>query len=124
MTTRPPSPPLVFVKFPSSVIGPTDAIHLPTLTTRADLGGGAGDRDRPAHAACRRRGCVGLRFWLHGCQRHLGPRRAVCGRPMGTRQEFRHVLSLGPVVLTADEVDDPQALALCARLNGEVVQES
>jgi 5-carboxymethyl-2-hydroxymuconate isomerase len=31
---------------------------------------------------------------------------------------------LGPVIVTADEIPDPQALGLCTRVNGETVQDS
>ena len=39
-------------------------------------------------------------------------------------KSFDTFCPLGPVVVTADEIPDPQALALRTRVNGEVMQES
>ena len=88
-----PEPPLVFAKFPSSVVGPGAAIVVDAaLTERVDweveLAVVVGARMR--HVARARRPRPRLR--LHGRQRRLGARRAVRRRPVGARQELRHVL--------------------------------
>ena len=95
---EPPEQPLVFAKFPSSVDrARTSAIRLPLeLTQRVDweveLAVVIGRRAR----GVARRGCARPRLRLHGRQRRLGARPAVRGRPVGARQEPRHVLPARP----------------------------
>src|SRR5207248_11196518 len=39
-------------------------------------------------------------------------------------KSFDTFCPIGPVVVTPDEIPDPQVLALCTRVNGEVMQDS
>ncbi|HYK07398.1 MAG TPA: fumarylacetoacetate hydrolase family protein [Gaiellaceae bacterium] len=120
-----PERPLVFAKLPSSVIGATDAIELDgTLTSRVDWE-------------------VELAVVVGRTLRRVAARDAldhVFGYTVGNDVSARDVqfsesqwvraksfdtfCPLGPVVVTADEIADPQALALRTRVNGEVMQES
>jgi 2-keto-4-pentenoate hydratase/2-oxohepta-3-ene-1,7-dioic acid hydratase in catechol pathway len=120
-----PLQPLVFSKFPSSVIGPTDAIELDeALTSRVDWE-------------------VELAVVVGRQMRRVAERAAldhVFGYTVGNDVSARDVqfsesqwvraksfdtfCPLGPVVVTADEIPDPQALTLRTRVNGEVMQES
>ena len=120
-----PERPLVFAKFPSSVIGPDDPIELDeTLTRRVDWE-------------------VELAVIVGRPMRHVAESGAldhVFGYTVGNDVSARDVqfsesqwvrgksfdtfCPLGPVVVTADEIPDPQALALRTRVNGEVMQES
>jgi 2-keto-4-pentenoate hydratase/2-oxohepta-3-ene-1,7-dioic acid hydratase in catechol pathway len=56
---------------------------------------------------------------------HVSARDVQFSESQWTRgKSFDTFCPLGPVVVTADEIPDPQALALCTRLNGEVMQDS
>ena len=120
-----PERPLVFAKFPSSVIGPDDSIELDeTLTRRVDWE-------------------VELAVVIGRSMRHVAESDAVThvfgytvGNDVSARdvqfsesqwvrgKSFDTFCPLGPVVVTADEIPDPQALALRTRVNGAVMQES
>jgi 2-keto-4-pentenoate hydratase/2-oxohepta-3-ene-1,7-dioic acid hydratase in catechol pathway len=120
-----PARPLVFAKFPSSVTGPTDAIELDeTLTKRVDWE-------------------VELAVIVGRRMRRVAERNAldhVFGYTVGNDVSARDIqfsesqwvrgksfdtfCPLGPVVVTTDEIPDPQALLLRTRVNGEVMQES
>lgn len=89
-----PQVPVVFAKFPSSVAGPTGPIRVPTeLTTRVDW---------EVELAV----VIDVQFsdgqWVRG-------------------KSLDTFCAVGPVVVTADEVGDPQALRLTTRVNGELV---
>lgn len=120
-----PVTPLVFGKFPSTIIGPQDEIVIdPTLTARADWEGELavviGERlfrERPDVAMERVFGyCVAndvsardLSFpeghWVRG-------------------KNFDTFCPLGPFIVTRDEVPNPQRLRLRTHVNGEIMQES
>jgi len=120
-----PERPLVFAKFPSSVIGPDDPIELDeTLTRRVDWE-------------------VELAVIVGRSMRRVAESDAldhVFGYTVGNDVSARDVqfsesqwvrgksfdtfCPLGPVAVTADEIADPQALTLRTRVNGEVMQES
>jgi len=44
-------------------------------------------------------------------------------RAMVSRKIFRHVSSLGPRLVTSDELPNPNALKIATRLNGKTVQD-
>ena len=124
-SVEPPSAPLVFAKFPSSVVGPDAPIMIdPALTGRVDWE-------------------VELAAVIGRTARHVDQREAldhVLGYTVGNDISARDVqfadgqwvrgksmdtfCPLGPVLVTADEVRDPQRLRLSTRINGEVVQDS
>jgi len=107
------------------VTGPTDAIELDeTVTTRVDR-----EVDSGSSSAG---GC--------GASRSATPVDHVCGYTVGNDVSARDIQSsesqwvrgksfdtfcpLGPVVVTADELDGPQRLRLRTLVNGEVMQDS
>jgi 2-keto-4-pentenoate hydratase/2-oxohepta-3-ene-1,7-dioic acid hydratase in catechol pathway len=120
-----PERPLVFTKFPTSVIGDGDRIEIDrSLTERVDweveLAVVVGRRmrrvaveDAPSHV-------FGYTVANDVSARDLqfGDGQWVRGKSLDT------FCPLGPVIVTADEVADPQALALRTRVNGETVQDS
>jgi 2-keto-4-pentenoate hydratase/2-oxohepta-3-ene-1,7-dioic acid hydratase in catechol pathway len=121
---RPPQP-LVFAKFPSSVTGPSDPIVIDAgLTQQVDweveLGVIVGRRMR--HVAVRATlDCV---FGYTVCN-DVSARDVQFSESQWTRgKSFDTFCPVGPVVVTADEIPDPQALALRTRVNGEVMQDS
>jgi 5-carboxymethyl-2-hydroxymuconate isomerase len=121
----PPERPLVFAKFPSSVVGPGDEIRLPRrLTQRVDWE-------------------VELAVVIGRAARDVAPSEAldhVFGYTVANDVSARDLqfadgqwvrsksldsfCPIGPVVVTADEIPDPQALRLTCRVNGEVMQDA
>ena len=122
---EPPERPLVFAKFPSSVIGGDAPIRLPLdVTQRVDWE-------------------VELAAVIGRRARNVAPEEAldhVFGYTVANDVSARDLqfsdgqwvraksldsfCPLGPVLVTADEVPDPQALRLTCRVNGEVVQDA
>ncbi|MEU6414157.1 fumarylacetoacetate hydrolase family protein [Microbispora sp. NPDC046933] len=120
-----PERPLVFAKFPSSVIGPEDAIVVDAaLTSRVDWEVeltaviGAPLRDASPEEALA--GVAGYTVANDVSARDLqfGDGQWVRGKSLDT------FCPLGPVVVTPDEIPDPQGLRLWTVVNGETVQDS
>jgi 5-carboxymethyl-2-hydroxymuconate isomerase len=120
-----PERPLVFAKFPSSVIGPTDPIELDeTLTARVDW-----EVELAVIVGTRMR-----RVAEHDALEHVFG--YTVGNDVSARdvqfsesqwvrgKSFDTFCPLGPVAVTADEITDPQALTLRTLVNGDVMQES
>ncbi|MBS1676223.1 MAG: fumarylacetoacetate hydrolase family protein [Actinobacteria bacterium] len=118
-----PEHPLVFTKFPTSISGPFAPIEL--STNRADwevelvvvLG-------RPAWQV------PVEEAWDHVAGLTVG--QDISERRMQFRKPFPHLSvakslpgfgPIGPVVVTADELDDPDALHLSCSVNGELMQD-
>ena len=120
-----PAQPLVFAKFPSSVTGPDDPIVVDSeLTTQVDweveLGVIVGRRMRDVAVD----GALDYVFGYTVCN-DVSARDVQFSESQWTRgKSFDTFCPLGPVVVTADEIPDPQALALRTRVNGEVMQDS
>jgi len=122
-----PSIPIMFFKHPNTVVGPYDNIHLPPRSTKIDweveLGVVIGRRARylstPADSAAHIAGYVvshdvSERTWQveeSGGQWSKGK----------VAETFN---PLGPELVTADEIADPQALRLWSTVNGEPRQDS
>jgi 2-keto-4-pentenoate hydratase/2-oxohepta-3-ene-1,7-dioic acid hydratase in catechol pathway len=120
-----PSQPLVFAKFASSVTGPNDAIVVEfELTAHVDweveLGVVVGRRMRRVAVG----EALDYVFGYTVCN-DVSARDVQFSESQWTRgKSFDTFCPLGPVVVTADEVPDPQGLALTTRVNGEVMQDS
>ena len=120
-----PGHPLVFAKFPSSVVGPEAPIVIdPDLTERVDweveLGVVVGRRMRNVSEA----DALGYVFG-YTVGNDVSARDVQFGDGQWVRgKSFDTFCPLGPVIATVDEVPDPQALGLFTRVNGETVQES
>jgi 5-carboxymethyl-2-hydroxymuconate isomerase len=118
-----PTGPVLFSKFPSSIIGPGEPIVLHQVTRELDweveLVAVIGETVGPQNRA-RLGSLLGYTIGNDVSARDL------------QRQEGQWVRAksldswcpLGPVVVTPDELSDPQALALGLRVNGEAQQES
>ncbi len=122
-----PVQPVVFMKPTSAVTGPTDAIRIPKACEHGpevDYEGelaviiGREARDVPVERALEHvfgYACandVSARRW----QKHGG------GGQWNRGKSFDTFCPLGPVIVTADELPDPQALAIKTTLNGEEMQ--
>jgi 2-keto-4-pentenoate hydratase/2-oxohepta-3-ene-1,7-dioic acid hydratase in catechol pathway len=120
-----PEAPLIFAKFPSSVIGPGEPIVIDrTLTQRVDweveLAVVVGREMRNVAAADALDHVFGYTVGNDVSARDLqfGDGQWVRGKSLDG------FCPIGPVVVTADEIPDPQALGLRTRVNGELVQDS
>jgi 2-keto-4-pentenoate hydratase/2-oxohepta-3-ene-1,7-dioic acid hydratase in catechol pathway len=120
-----PEHPLVFAKFPSSVTGPNDPIVVDVaLTTQVDweveLGVVVGRRMRDVAA-----GSALDYVFGYTVGNDVSARDVQFSESQWTRgKSFDTFCPIGPVVVTPDEISDPQMLALRTRVNGEVMQDS
>ncbi|MBB4920557.1 fumarylacetoacetate hydrolase family protein [Streptosporangium saharense] len=120
-----PERPLMFAKFPSSVIGPGDEIVIDDeLTERVDweveLAAVIGS---PLRYASEREALAGVAGYT--VANDVSARDLQFADGQWTRgKNLDTFCPLGPVVVTPDEIGDPQALALRTVVNGETVQNS
>lgn len=120
----PPEEPVFFVKASSSVIGPGEDIVLPAVSEQVDYEGelavvigGHARRVEPADALGHVAGyAIGNDVSARDFQGVRGQH--FVGKSADT------FCPLGPALLTADEVPDPQDLGLRTLLSGEVVQDA
>jgi 2-keto-4-pentenoate hydratase/2-oxohepta-3-ene-1,7-dioic acid hydratase in catechol pathway len=122
---EPPERPLVFAKFPSSVIGADEPIRLPLNVTRrvdweVELAVVIGRRARGVDVGRALDHVYGYTVANDVSARDLqfSDGQWVRAKSLDT------FCPLGPVVVTADEIPDPQALQLTCRVNGEVMQDA
>ncbi|MEM7732798.1 MAG: fumarylacetoacetate hydrolase family protein [Pseudomonadota bacterium] len=125
LDAEPPAEPILFSKAASSLAGPHDPLVLPCASEKSDweveLGVVIGrtaryvqEKDALDHVAgyCVVNDISERAFQLeHGGQWMKGKSAPGFG-------------PVGPWIVTADEIGDPQSLALSTRLNGEVMQSS
>jgi acylpyruvate hydrolase len=119
---EPPSEPVLFLEAPSAVIGPGDDVPLPAASREVDYEGELAvvigriarqvDEDRALDfvAGYTAANDVSARDFQGVRGQHFIGKSCDGFAP------------LGPVLVTRDEIDDPQSLALETRLSGEVVQ--
>jgi 5-carboxymethyl-2-hydroxymuconate isomerase len=119
-----PESPLLFAKFPSAVIGPTDAIVIDDeLMERVDweveLGVVVGRRMRHVSAEDALDHVFG-----YTVANDVSARDVQFGDGQWTRgKSFDTFCPIGPVVVTADELGPPDDLRLTTRVNGELMQD-
>jgi 2-keto-4-pentenoate hydratase/2-oxohepta-3-ene-1,7-dioic acid hydratase in catechol pathway len=120
-----PAEPLVFAKFPSSVIGPDEDIVIDrSLTQRVDweveLAVVIGQRLRHETPQSALRGVFG-----YTVANDVSARDVQFGDGQWVRgKSFDTFCPLGPEIVTPDELGDVQALTLRTRVNGELMQDS
>jgi 2-keto-4-pentenoate hydratase/2-oxohepta-3-ene-1,7-dioic acid hydratase in catechol pathway len=120
-----PQRPLVFTKFTTSLIGDGEPIRIDrAITERVDwevelavVVGRAMTRVAPQDALAHVFGYT-VANDVSARDVQFSDGQWVRGKSLDT------FCPLGPVIVTADEIPDPQALALRTRVNGEVVQDS
>ena len=120
-----PDRPVLFPKLVSSVVGPGETIVVDrSLTARVDweveLAVVIGSRLRDVAAGDALDGVFGYTVANDVSARDVQVAEQQWLRAKG----FDTFCPLGPVVVTRDEVPDPQALRLATRVNGETVQDS
>jgi 2-keto-4-pentenoate hydratase/2-oxohepta-3-ene-1,7-dioic acid hydratase in catechol pathway len=119
-----PTEPVLFCKFANSVVGDGATVPIPAATAEADweaelavVIGRAATRVRAEQALDHVAG--------YTCANDLSARDLQRSGGQWTRgKAIDGFLPLGPWLVTADEVPDPQALAIRCTLNDEVVQDS
>jgi len=122
---EPPPKPLVFAKFPSSVIGDGEPIRIPRAQTErvdweVELAVVIGERMRDVDPDAALDYVAG-----YTVANDVSARDLQFSEGQWTRaKSFDSFCPLGPVVVAAAEIADPQALSLLTRVNGELVQDS
>jgi len=119
-----PAAPLLFAKWPNALIGPGEAIVLPRVSKRVDyeaeLGVVIGERIRGVskeHALDAVRGYI--------CLNDVSARDLQFSDGQWTRGKSADTFCpVGPHLVPAAEVPDPQALGIRCVLNGETMQDS
>ncbi len=120
---EPPSAPLLFGKFPNTLIGPGEAIVLPREATHVDAEaelaveiGRAGRRIGEADALDHVRG--------YRCANDLSARNLQYTEGQWTRAKgFDTFCALGSELVPVSELGDGSGLRVVQRLNGEVLQD-
>jgi 2-keto-4-pentenoate hydratase/2-oxohepta-3-ene-1,7-dioic acid hydratase in catechol pathway len=120
-----PEAPLIFAKFPSSVVGPSAEIVVDRALTQsvdweAELGVVVGWRMRkvPRERALEH-------VFGYTVVNDVSARDAQSGDGQWVRAKSMDTFCpLGPVVVSADEIGDPQALRLWTAVNGEIMQDA
>jgi 2,4-didehydro-3-deoxy-L-rhamnonate hydrolase len=122
---EPPPAPLVFAKFPSAVIGDGADIRWdPALTTQVDweaeLAVVIGTTARRVSVADALGHVLG-----YTCLNDVSAREIQFGDGQWVRgKSLDTFCPIGPALVTADEIGDPQRLAISCTVDGEVVQSS
>ena len=122
--TELPAAPLLFAKWPNTLIGPGEPIVIPPITKQVDyeaeLGVVIGERVRGASAENALEAVAGFLCLNDVSARDLqfSDGQWVRGKSLDT------FCPVGPVFVPAADVPDPQALAIRAVVNGEVLQDS
>ena len=131
-TQEEPEEPILFPKLPTSIIGNEDLIRIPSILheygfeeERTDYEGelaviiGRGGKHIPVSEA--------LQHVLgYTCANDISQRNIQNADRSGwfRGKSFDTFLPLGPILVPADQIEDPQNLEITTRLNGTVVQKS
>ena len=122
---EPPAAPLIFSKWPSSVVGHGAAIRWdPELTEQVDyeaeLAVVIGRRARRVPVDTALDHVLG-----YSCLNDVSARDLQFGDGQWTRgKSLDTFCPMGPVLVTADEIGDPQDLAISCSVGGEIVQQA
>ena len=124
-TMAPPSEPLVFAKFPSSIIGPGATIRWSrSVSTSVDYEAelavviGARARDVPLERALDH-------VFGYSCLNDVSARDLQFGDKQWVRgKSLDSFCPIGPVIVTADEIPDPQNLSITCRIGSDVLQDA
>ena len=122
--TELPEAPLLFAKWPNTLIGPGEPIVIPPITKQVDyeaeLGVVIGRRVRGTSAE---NGLDAVAGYL--CLNDVSARDLQFSDGQWVRgKSLDTFCPVGPHFVSADDVPDPQALSIRALVNGEVLQDS
>jgi 5-carboxymethyl-2-hydroxymuconate isomerase len=121
---EPPERPLLFAKWPSSVIGDGDAIVIPPgveqVDYEAELAAVIGSRVKGVSVANALEAVAG-----YTCLNDVSAREIQFADGQWTRgKSIDTFCPMGPRVVPREEVGDPQTLRIACRVNGETVQDA
>jgi 2,4-diketo-3-deoxy-L-fuconate hydrolase len=118
-----PSVPATFTKFPASITGPFAEVGLPngTVDWEVELVVVVGRRAEHVATAAAWSHVAGLTVGQDLSDRTL---QFAAGGQFSLGKSYRGFAPLGPWVVTTDEVDDPDDLALGCSIDGETVQDA
>ena len=118
-----PTVPFVFLKAATAVIGPGVAIELPAVSTMVDYEGELalviGRRTKRVSRADALAHVAGYTI-----MNDVSARDYQKNSGHSLAKSFDTFAPMGPVLVTADEIADPQQLMLCTRVSGEIMQQS
>lgn len=121
----PPTRPIIFTKFTTSITGPNDTIKWsPELTKQVDFEVelaviiGKTARNIPESDALKYVFGYTVANDVSARDLQFGDQQWVRGKSLDT------FCPIGPIIVTADEIPDPQALPLRCTLNDQIVQDS
>ena len=119
-----PDRPLLFAKWPNTLIGPGEPIRLPSISREVDyeaeLGVVIGER---VSRASPDNALEAVRGYL--CANDVSGRDVQFSDKQWVRgKSFDTFCPVGPALVSAADIPDPQALRIRAILNGEVMQDS
>jgi 2-keto-4-pentenoate hydratase/2-oxohepta-3-ene-1,7-dioic acid hydratase in catechol pathway len=119
-----PTDPMVFTKFPSAVCGPNDQVPIPGAATDYEgelvvvIGTNVRDISISEALSAVAGYCVAQDYSEREWQYRNSPPQFSLGK------SFKNFAPIGPWITTADEIPNPNDLALTTHLNGEIVQNS
>lgn len=119
-----PERPLLFSKWPNSLVGPGEPIAIPSITERVDyeaeLGVVMGTRVRGVSVENALEAVAG-----YVCANDVSARDLQFGDGQWARgKSLDTFCPVGPRLVAASDIPDPQALGIRAILNGKVMQDS
>lgn len=119
-----PERPIVFAKYPNTIVGPGDAVVIPPITEKADyeaeLAFVIGREAKDVSAA----DALDYVFGYMNCNDVSARDLQFSEGGQWTRSKSIDTFApIGPFIATADEVEDPQNLSVRLTLNGEMVQD-
>lgn len=121
-----PKDPVLFSKYATSLVGPTDNIVLPPVSQEVDYEAElvivVGKRGRPKSAEEAREYVAGYTVGHDVSARDWQLKKDAKQWMVG--KTFDTFAPTGPHFVTADEVPDPQTLPIRLRLNGQTMQDS
>ena len=120
-----PAEPLIFAKFPNSINDPENVITWSAeLTEKVDFDAelaviiGEKTANCPPEAAL-------AKVLGYTCGNDVSARDLQFGDKQWVRgKSLDGFCPIGPWIVTTDEIEDPQTLAICSRLNGRIMQQS
>jgi len=119
-----PEKPLVFAKYPNTVIGPGEAIRIPPITEQVDYEAElAVVIGRTAKNVSEEEALEYVFGYTNGNDVSSRDLQYSEGGQWTRSKSLDTFAPMGPFVATRDEVPDPQNLSVCCILNGEVVQD-
>lgn len=119
-----PERPVLFAKWPNSLVGPGDPIVIPSFTSQVDyeaeLGAVIGRRSRDLEVGEALSAVTG-----YVCVNDVSARDLQFADGQWTRAKSLDTFCpIGPRLVPAEDVGDPQALRIRCLVNGEVLQDS